>query len=209
MAQVVAALSYGERLASRRAGQAAGLAPDARGRNHQQDVEARERRYADLLEYRLGELGSPEMVDAFRPYFDAFFDRTDPTDWLEAQAFHYVGDAMVRDFGEVLVPTLDPVSAELVRSALSDRDAQEAFALDELTRGTADDPAARERVAVYSRKVIGEALTHTRRALTDTGALSELVGGAEGEKRMLLEILERHRERFDRLGIEPVDEPLE
>ena len=54
VALVVAALSYGERLASARAGKAADLAPDARGRNHQKDVEERERRYADLLEYRLG-----------------------------------------------------------------------------------------------------------------------------------------------------------
>ncbi|MGH2692016.1 MAG: hypothetical protein ACRDHM_05890, partial [Actinomycetota bacterium] len=61
----------------------------------------------------------------------------------------------------------------------------------------------------YSRRVVGEALTQTRKALDETGALSELFGGPEGEKRVLLDILDRHRVRLDRLGIEPVDEPPE
>jgi hypothetical protein len=206
---MIAALCYGERVAGRRAAEAAALAPDARGRQHQEQVAAKERHSADLLEFRLAEIGSPGLQDAFRPFFDAFFDRTKPDDWIEAVTFHYVGDAMVRDFAEVLVPTLDPISAELVRSALSDRDAQEAFALDELTRHMEEQPASRQRIAAYARRVIGEALTQTRRALNETDALSELLGGAEPEKRLLLEVLERHRVRLDRLGIEPVDEPQE
>jgi hypothetical protein len=209
IARVVAALCYGERVAGFRAAEAAALAPDARGRQHQEQVAAKERHSAELLEYRLAEIGSPDQQDAFRPFFDAFFERTIPEDWVEAQTFHYVGDAMVRDFAEVLVPTLDPISAELVRSALSDRDGQEAFALDELTRRMEEEPAARERVAAYARRIIGEALTQTRRALDETDALGQLLGGADQEKRMLLEVLERHRVRLDRLGIESVDEPQE
>ena len=207
VARVVAALCYGERLAGRRAAEAASLAPDAHGRQHQETVAAKERKSADLLEARLAEIGSPDQQDAFRPFFDLFFERTQPSDWLEAQTFHYVGDAMVRDFAEVLVPALDPISAELVRGALSDRDAQEAFALDELTRRMEEEPATHERVAAYARRVIGEALTQTRKALTATDALNELLGGPEQEKRLLLEVLERHRVRLDRLGIESVDDP--
>jgi hypothetical protein len=206
VAELLAALSYGERLAGHRAQESAALAPDARGRQHQGHVARRETGNADLLEARLAELGSLEMQAASSPFFDAFFEHTVPEDWLEAQAFHYVGDAMVRDFAEVLVPALDPVSAHLVRSALSDRDEQEAFALDELTRGLRDDPAAVDRLGVYARRVIGEALTQTRRALDETRALRDLLGGEEGEKRLLLDLLERHRRRLDRVGIEPVEE---
>jgi hypothetical protein len=209
MARVIAALCYGERVAGRRAAEAAALAPDKRGRKHQEEVAAKERHSADLLEYRLAEIGTPELQDAFRPFFDAFFERTEPKGWIEAQTFHYVGDAMVRDFAEVVVPVLDPISAELVRSALSDRDAQEAFALDELKRRMEEDPGLHDRVTSYARRVIGEAVTQTRRALDATGALTTLLGGPEGEKRMFLEILERHRVRLDRLGIDPVDEPPE
>jgi hypothetical protein len=205
VAQILAALSYGERLAERRASEGAGLAPDGRGRQHQADVAARERKAAELLEARLAELGSLDMQRTFAPFFDAFFEGTRPEDWVEQQAFHYVGDAMVADFSEALIPVLDPVSAEVVRHTLSSRDEQEAFALDELTRALERNPAAADRVAEFSRRVIGEAMTQTARALTATTALRELLGGDEVEKRALLDLLDRHRRRLDRLGIEPVD----
>lgn len=207
VARVLAALAYGERLATQRAAKAATLALDGRGRQHQEAVAARERESTALLEYRLEEIGSADMIEAFKPFFDAFFENTEPTDWMEAQAFHYAGDAMVADFADVLVAVVDPVSAVLLRRTLAERDAEEAFALDELKRGMESDPSARDRVATYSRRVVGEALTQTRKALTETGALSELFGGPAGEKRVLLDILDRHRIRLDRLGIEPVEEP--
>ena len=209
VARVLAALAYGERLATERAAKATTLATDGRGRQHQEAVASRERESTALLEYRLEEIGSADMIDAFKPFFDAFFEKTEPADWMEAQAFHYVGDAMVADFADVLVAVVDPVSAILLRRTLAERDAEEVFALDELKRGMEADPSARDRVAAYSRRVVGEALTQTRKALTETGALSELFGGPEGEKRVLLDILDRHRIRLDRLGIEPVDEPLD
>jgi hypothetical protein len=205
VAQILAALSLGERLARTRAERNVALAPDARTRRHQEDVAERERENASLLEARLTEVGSKELEEAFRPFLEAFFDHTDPADWLEAQAWHYVGDALVRDFADILVPALDPVTAEVTRRALAERDEQESFALDEVTRLVGDDPATAERVAAYARKVIGEALTQTRRALNETGALKSLLGSDEMEKRVLLSLLQRHRERLDRLGIELVD----
>jgi hypothetical protein len=205
VAQILAALSLGERLARGRAERNVALAPDFRTRRHQEHVAERERENASLLEARLAEVGSKELEEAFRPFLEAFFEHTDPADWLEAQAWHYVGDALVRDFADILVPALDPVSAEVTRKALAERDEQESFALDEITRLVGDDPAAAERVAAYARRVIGEALTQTRRALNETGVLKSLLGSDEAEKQVLLGLLQRHRERLDRLGIELVD----
>jgi hypothetical protein len=54
--------------------------------------------------------------------------------------------------------------------------------------------------------VIGEALTQTRRALDESEALRTILGDEEGEKRLLLDMLDRHRARLDRLGIEPLEE---
>lgn len=205
VAELLAALAYGERLAHDRAEANVAFAPDGRTRKQQEAVAGRERENAALLEARLGELGSPELSEVFRPFFDAFFQRTVPAGWLEAQTWHYVGDAMVRDFADVLVPNLDPVSGEVVRRALADRDEQESFALDEITRALEENPGATDGVAAYARRVVGEALTQTRRALDASGPLRDLLGGAEGEKRILLDLLQRHRERLDRLGIEPVE----
>jgi tRNA-(MS[2]IO[6]A)-hydroxylase MiaE-like protein len=205
IALILAALSYGERLARRRAEENVALAPDFRTRRNQQHVAERERENASLLEARLSEIGSMELERVFRPFLDAFFEHTQPADWLEAQTWHYVGDALVRDFADSLIPVLDRISAEVTRRALAERDEQESFALDEITRLVEGDPPAAERVAAYARRVIGEALTQTRRALNETGALRSLLGSDEVEKRFLLNLLQRHRERLDRLGIELVD----
>jgi tRNA-(MS[2]IO[6]A)-hydroxylase (MiaE)-like len=205
VAQILAALSLGERLARARAERNVLLAPDARTRRHQEHVAERERENASLLEARVAEVGSTDLEEAFRPFLHAFFEHTEPGDWLEAQTWHYVGDALVRDFADILVPALDRVSAEVTRRALAERDEQESFALDEITRLVGEDPASAERVAAYARKIIGEALTQTRRALNETGALRTLLGSDEMEKQVLLSLLQRHRERLDRLGIELVD----
>ena len=204
VAEILAALSYGEHLAARRAEQSVAFAADEGARKAQRHVAERERQNASLMEARLRELEAADLVDAFRPFFDAFFERTVPRDWLEAQTFHYVGDALMSDFADVLIPLLDPVSAVVVRQ-MSDRAEQEGFALDELTRGIEGDGQAAERVAAYARRVIGEALTQTRRALDETEAVRTLLGGEEAEKRLLLDLLQRHRGRLDRMGIEPVD----
>jgi hypothetical protein len=168
-------------------------------------VAALERDNAALLEARARELAGPEREDAYAPFFDAFFEGTEPRDWVEAQAWHYVGDAIVRDFADVVLPRLDRVSAEIVRRALIERDEQETYALDDLTRQIEEDPGAGERVAAYARRIIGEALTQTRRAVTENEAIGNLLGGAEEQKRLFLDLLGRHRERLDRLGIELVD----
>ncbi len=203
-AEVLAALAYGERRAGDRADAVIVLAPDERARLEQRSIAGRERENARLIEARLQELGGESLQDAYAPYFDAFFERTEPSDWLEAQTFQYVADALTSDFADALSGLLDRVSSLIVRRTLGDRQHQEAFALDELNRGLEREPEARERIAAYARRVIGEALTQTGRALRATGALRGLVG-EEDEKRLLLSLLEAHRERLDRLGIEPVE----
>jgi hypothetical protein len=205
VAEVLAAIAYGERCGARRAREIVGLAPDGRSREEQRHVADRERQNWELIEARLQELGDEGMTEIFQPYFDAFFEHTKPVDWMEAQTFHYVGDALVSDFADVLVPVLDRVSAEVVRRALGDRESQEVFALDELTRAMRDDPGASDRIRLYSQRIVGEAFTQTARALEATEGLRTLLGGDEAGKRFILSLLDRHRQRLDRLGIDPVE----
>jgi hypothetical protein len=204
-AELLAALAYGERVAAHRARDNVTFAPDSRRANAQRGIADREERNCRLIEARLHEVGSADLTRRFEPFFDAFFAHTDPTDWVEAQAFHYVGDALVSDFAEILVDLVDPVSAEIVRHTLGERDDQEAFALEELSRSLEEDPRVAERVAAYSRKIVGEGLTQTARALGESALLRELLGSAEGERRWVLDLLDRHRARLDRLGIERIE----
>ena len=205
VAEVLAALAYGERCGAQRARETIELAPDGRSRTEQQHVAERERKNWELIEARLREMGEQGLTELFRPFFDAFFEHTKPTDWVEGQTFHYVGDALVSDFADVLVPLLDPVSGEVVRRALGDREGQETFALDELTRAIQEDPNVKERIRRYSQRIVGEAFTQTAKALGATEGLRALLGGEEAGKRFVLSLLDGHRQRLDRLGIEPVE----
>jgi N-dimethylarginine dimethylaminohydrolase len=208
VAEVLAALAYGEQRGAGRALESVALAPDGRSRTEQQAVAVWEQQNYELIEARLEELGSQSLVELFAPYFDAFFAHTEPADWIEAQTFHYVGDALVSDFADVLVPLTDRVTAEVIKRALGDREGQETFALDELTRAMREDPEARERIRLYAQRVIGEAFTQTARAIEATEGLRTLLGGDEGGKRLVLSMLDRHRhrQRLDRLGIDPIEE---
>jgi tRNA-(MS[2]IO[6]A)-hydroxylase MiaE-like protein len=205
VAEVLASLAYGELCGARRSEESVKLAPDGRSRTEQEAVARRERQNYELIEARLKELGDEQLMELFQPYFDAFFQNTEPKSWVEAQTFHYVGDALVSDFADVLVPLLDRVSAEVVRHALGDREDLETFALDELTRAMEDDPAASPRIRAYTQRILGEAFTQTGRALVETEGLRTLLGGEEAGKRFLLSLLDRHRQRLDRLGIDPVE----
>jgi hypothetical protein len=206
VAEVLAALAYGERRGAQRSESSIALAPDGRSRTEQRHVADRERQNFELIEARARELHGDEYIELFAPYFDAFFDHTEPADWTEAQTFHYVGDALVSDFADVLTPLVDRVSAEVIRRALGDREGQETFALDELTRVMADHPEAHEQIRLYAQRIVGEAFTQTARALEGTEGLRTLLGGEDGGKRLVLTLLERHRQRLDRLGIDPVDD---
>jgi hypothetical protein len=206
VAEILAALAYGQRAAARRAGAAVELAPDPRARREQQHVADRERQNTELIEARLRELGEESMALNFAPYYDAFFEHTEPEGWVEAQTFHYVGDALVSDFADVLIPVVDPVSGEIIRRTQGERQAQETFALDELTRTMDEDPSSRDRIRVYAQRIVGEAVTQAARAIEGTEGLRGLLGGSEAGKRLVLQILDGHRQRLDRLGIDPVDD---
>jgi len=93
----------------------------------------------------------------------------------------------------------------VVRRALGDREGQETFALDELTRAIQEDPNVKERIRRYSQRIVGEAFTQTAKALGATEGLRALLGGEEAGKRFVLSLLDGHRQRLDRLGIEPVE----
>jgi hypothetical protein len=206
VAEVLAALAYGELRGSKRSLESVKLAPDGRSRTEQQGVAERERQNFELIQARAQELDGDVFIELFAPYFDEFFSGTEPTDWVEAQTFHYVGDALVSDFADVLAPLVDRVSSEVIRRALGDREGQETFALDELTRALREDPAVSERIRLYAQRIVGEAFTQTARALEATEGLRTLLGGNEGGKRLVLSILDRHRQRLDRLGIDSVDD---
>ena len=160
-----------------------------------------------LLRRRLTTLTTDveESVSRFRAPLDAFYAGA-PTEWLDAQVFHYVGDGITTDFAEMLAPALDERSAAAVRDALTGRAAHDAFALEQIETALEEQGEdATRRVASVAGRLVGEALNRLREALFESNALALVLGGEEAVKDLVLELLARHRERLDRLGVDLVD----
>jgi len=68
------------------------------------------------------------------------------------------------------------------------------------------DPSVNDKIRHFAQVIVGEAFTQTSRALDATQGLRTLLGGDEAGKRFILSLLDRHRQRLDRLGIDPVEE---
>jgi hypothetical protein len=143
-------------------------------------------------------------LERFRAPLDAFYEHA-PTEWLDAQVFQYIGDRITTDFAEMLAPALDERSAVAVDDALTGRAAHDAFALEQIELALATEPDAQTRVASVAGRIVGEALTRLRETLLDSNALALVLGGEEAVKDLVLELLARHRERLDRLGVDRVD----
>src|SRR2546423_11613861 len=73
VAELLAALSYGEKVAAERARDNARFGPDSRTRDTQRSIADREGRNARLIEARMRQGGSAALTTRFAPFFDAFY----------------------------------------------------------------------------------------------------------------------------------------
>lgn len=160
-----------------------------------------------IVRKRLGSLtDAPEAAVArFRPALDAFYEAATVDGWLEAQVFHYVGDTITADFAEIFAGHVDAKTAAAVREALTGRGAHEAFALEQIDHARATDPDAEDRIVRVAGRIVGEAMNRVRDAMFASDSLDVVLGGPDAVKDVVLEILGRHRERLERLGLDRLD----
>jgi len=161
-----------------------------------------------MLRARLDQLtdGPEAAMGRFREMVDGFYEAARPDEWLEAQTFHFVGNAITKDFAELAGDRFDDDTAQAIKEALTTRTKQESFSLAQilgaLEHGGAE---ARERVAHYAAHMIGQGLNRFREALLASDTLEVALGGPDQVKEVVLELLGRHRERLERLGVETVE----
>jgi len=165
-------------------------------------------RYRRLREYLTTLTRAPEEAMAtFRETVDAFYESARPDQWLEGQTFHFVGNSITTDFAEIVAGRLDEETAAAVRRALTDRGKQELFALHQISQAIErDGDEARQRIAHFAAHLVGEGLTRLRDALLASNTIEVVLGGPDDVKEAVLELLGRHRERLERLGIESIDD---
>ncbi|QDO87905.1 tRNA 2-methylthio-N6-isopentenyl adenosine(37) hydroxylase MiaE-like protein [Ornithinimicrobium ciconiae] len=209
--ELLGAIGYAELVAGLRMAADALTAPalDVRiwmGRSAGAELEHFER-----IAGRLRDMGrDPEAAMApFTGPVDAFHERTRPRDWLEALVKVYVGDGIARDFYREIAQHVDQPARDLIESVLQ-VDAQEEFAVRAVTDAIELDPTVAGRLALWARRLVGEAIAQTQYVALERDALMGLLVGGEASEvdladlgRMFTRLMELHGERMARLGLTP------
>jgi hypothetical protein len=133
---------------------------------------------------------------------------TAPSDWPESLVKAYVGDSIASDFYREVAVRLDDDTRSLVLKVMSDTGHAE-FAVEKVHQAIAADPRIAGRLALWGRRLMGEALSQAQRVVAERDALSNLlIGGVEVRGFDLVEvgkmfnrITEAHTRRMAALGL--------
>lgn len=203
---LLAALAYGELSAFERLAEDSTLAPTLSDKAALAGMAVAEFGHFRRLGDRLVELGvDPDAAMApFVDPLDAFHAATAPSDWLAGLIKAYVGDGIAADFYREVAAYVDERTRELVLDVLADT-GHAAFAVERVRAAVAADPAMSGRLALWARRLVGEAMVQAQRVAVDREALARLiVGGADdlGEVgRMFARITSEHSRRMAALGL--------
>jgi hypothetical protein len=208
--ELLGLLAYAEITAFERISADAAMAPTVRDKAALAEMAVSEFHHFEKLRSRLETIGvEPEV--AMQPFIgplDAFHDHTAPADFLEGLVKAYVGDGIANDFYREVATYLDEESKELVLDVLSDTGHAD-FAIDRVRAAIAADPRVSGRLALWARRLVGEALSQSQRVAADRDALSALiVGGVDRAGadlaelgRTLARLTENHSRRMAALGL--------
>ena len=208
---LLGAIAYGEISAFERLAEDAKMAPTLEDKVAIGAMAAAEFGHLTLLHDRLRELGAnPYAAMApFRVALDHFHEHTAPSDWYEGLIKAYVGDGLAADFYREIAAYLDPRTRDVVVASLSD--AGHADFVVERVRGAIErDPRLAGRLALWGRRLMGEALIQAQRVAAERDALSSLLAGGIDRPsldlaaigRMFTRITDLHTERMGRLGLD-------
>jgi ferritin-like protein len=160
-----------------------------------------------LLRDRLQEL-NVDPDEAMRPFvaaIDEFHARTAPSDWLEGLVKAYVGDGIAADFFRTVAELLDPQTRELVVEVLKDT-GHAGFVVARVREAIEADPRVAGRLALWARRLVGEALGQAQRVVAEREALASLLAGDEVSQlgeigRMFAQLTDAHARRMAALGL--------
>jgi len=199
-------LAYGELTAFDRLAEDARMAPTTVGRAALAQMAGAEIGHFRMLWDRLVELGAdPEKaMSPFAAPIDEFHDGTRPSTWLEGLVKAYVGDGLAADFYREIANFLDESTRALVLAVLADT-GHASFAVREVRAAILADPAIGGRLALWARRLVGEALTQSQRVIAERDQLAALLISGTGDLAGVGELLNRltaaHTVRMSHLGL--------
>lgn len=210
--ELLGLLGFGELSAVEELNQGAQDASDLATKVQIQTMAAAEWGHFVQLRDRLVALGEDPyaVMESFRTTFGRFHGKTEPSNWLEGLLKAYVGDGLAADFYREIAAFLDADTRQLVLETMSETGHSE-FVVDQVREAIDADPRVAGRLALWGRRLMGEALSQAQMVVAERDALTALVVGAVDRPggfdlatigRMFTRITEAHAERMARLGLD-------
>jgi tRNA-(MS[2]IO[6]A)-hydroxylase (MiaE)-like len=204
--ELFAVLAYGEVAAFYRLTDEARMAPDLRGRISMASMAAAEMGHYELLHDTLESRGV-DVVPAISKYasaLDGYHRLTTPSTWLEALVKTYVGDSLAADFYLQIADGLPDEVADVVRATMAETGHSQ-FVVAEVRAAVTKSGRQRSRLALWSRRLLGEAITQAQYVLAEHDELVDLVvSRTEGLTQLagFFDRLQRlHNDRMQELGL--------
>jgi tRNA isopentenyl-2-thiomethyl-A-37 hydroxylase MiaE len=204
--KLLALLAYGEVAAFYRLTEEARMAPNLAGRINMASMAAAEMGHYDLLRDALRRRGV-DVIPAMSHYastLEDYHQLTTPSTWLEALVKTYVGDALAADFYLEIADVLPHEVADVVRGVLAETGHSQ-FVVAEVRAAVAASDVHRSRLALWSRRLLGEAITQAQYVLAEHDDLVDLVMAGTAGLVQMTEFFDRlqrtHAERMQQLGL--------
>lgn len=203
--ELFALLAYGEVAAFYRLTDEARMAPDMRGRINMARMAAAEMGHYELLRQTLEKRGVDVLpaMTRYAPALENYHRLTMPSTWLEALVKTYVGDALAADLYLALAGSLPDEVGDVVRAVLAETEHSQ-FVVAEVRSAVNSSGRQRSRLALWARRLLGEAITQAQFVMADHDELVDLVmaGGGLGQLSEFFDRLQHtHNERMRDLSL--------
>jgi hypothetical protein len=171
------------------------------------EMAAAEFGHFQLVRHRIEALDADpwQVMAPFVAAVDAFHARTAPADWLEGLVKAYVGDGIAADFYRTVATLLDDPTQALVLEVLADTGHAE-FVIDRVRAAIAADPKVAGRLALWARRLVGEAFGQAQRVAAERESLARLLADDSRNQlgdigRMFARLTDAHAARMAALGL--------
>jgi len=203
---LLGALAYGELSAFDRIAEDARTAPTLAGRADLASMAAAEIGHYRVLEEHLAGLGVA-IEDAMTPFvaaIDGYHLVTAPHDWLESLVKVYLGDGLAADFYREVAGWLPEPTGSLVSQVLADT-GHAAFAEREVAAAIEGSRQVRDRLALWGRRLLGEAISQAQHVVAERDELAEFFvsgyGDLSGIAALFKKLQAQHNRRMNVLGL--------